>query len=131
MGVEKNGIGTNIKIKGFRRYLRKGEPMNPVTSPRVEPEPKEMVAWIQSTFNMSISSLAWMFQVHPRTIRAWLQGKSMTGKERMKLRKSYYFLTGKRDPYAGLIFCDSCHTWKESQEFENGATLCRTCKQEG
>jgi hypothetical protein len=93
-----------------------------------EPPPREMLAWIRDTFDMSQRSMAWMFQVHPRTIRSWLQGGWISRSNRMKIRKSYYFLTGKQDPYAGLVFCESCHTWKESKDFQEGSVICLQCK---
>jgi hypothetical protein len=95
-----------------------------------EPPPKEMLEWIRDTFRMSQRSMGWMFQVHPQTIRSWLEGGPISRHNRMKIRKSYYFLTGKQDPYAGLLFCESCHTWKESKDFKEGSVICMQCKGE-
>ncbi|MCX7787595.1 MAG: hypothetical protein N2442_07845 [Spirochaetes bacterium] len=96
----------------------------------IEPPPKEMLEWIRDTFSMTQRSMSWMFQVHPQTIHSWLQGGWISRYHRMKIRKSYYFLTGKQDPYAGLIFCESCHTWKESRDFKDGNVICMECKGE-
>ncbi|GAB4221646.1 MAG: hypothetical protein Kow009_12270 [Spirochaetales bacterium] len=95
-----------------------------------EPSPQEMLEWIRSTFEMSTRSMSWMFQVHPRTIRSWFQGGWISRRNRMKVRKSYYFLTGKQDPYAGLVFCETCHTWKEGTNFKEGSVICLQCKGE-
>lgn len=106
----------------------RGGRMSSYRTPTKEPSPKEMLEWIQKAFQMSQSSMGWMFQVHPRTIRSWLQAGWISRHNRMKIRKSYYFLTGKQDPYAGLIFCEACHTWKESKDFKEGNVICIQCK---
>jgi hypothetical protein len=95
-----------------------------------EPPPKEMLEWIRDTFRMSQRSMGWMFQAHPQTIRSWLEGGPISRNNRMKIRKSYYFLTGKQDPYGGLVFCESCQTWKESKDFKEGSVICMHCKGE-
>jgi hypothetical protein len=92
------------------------------------PEPEYILQWISESFHMSMQGLAWMFQTRKETIRSWIKGGNISSKNRLKLRKSYYFLNGRVDPNMGNLYCAGCTTWKPVQEFRNGHNRCKKCE---
>jgi len=89
------------------------------------PQPEFILKWLERSFAMDVSSLAWMFQTSSDSIRAWMKGKRVSHENLMKLRKSYYFLNGTVDPHSGERMCDSCGAWKTAGAIKNG--LCPDC----
>ena len=93
------------------------------------PEPRFILTWLTESYSMDISALAWMFQTSADSIRSWMKGETVSHKNLMKLRKSYYFLNGTVDPHAGERRCMICDSWRPSSDFKN--SLCSSCSKTG
>ncbi len=64
-----------------------------------EKTPQSMLRWISRQYNMSSTDLARMFQRNQRTINAWMKEGRISVKNGSRIRTSFYFLTGERDPH--------------------------------
>jgi hypothetical protein len=58
-----------------------------------------MVQWISTSYDMSPSALARMFQRNTRTVHAWLKQGRITPENGMKIRSAFSYLHGKPDPH--------------------------------
>jgi len=63
-----------------------------------ERTPQAMLKWISAEYNMSTSDLARMFQRNPRTITLWLKEGRISVRNGTRIRTSFYFLSGEREP---------------------------------
>ncbi len=57
-----------------------------------DPPVREMLDWMMSTWGMTKSDLARMFQRTQSTIHHWLNTGQVSHRNLMKIRSSYYFL---------------------------------------
>jgi hypothetical protein len=60
--------------------------------------PQSMLRWISREYKMSTSDLARMFQRNQRTINHWLKEGRISVRNGSRIRTSFYFLNGERDP---------------------------------
>lgn len=63
-----------------------------------EKTPQSMLRWISREYRMFPADLARMFQKHQRTIHAWLKEGRISVKNGARIRTSFSFVNGKRDP---------------------------------
>ena len=63
-----------------------------------EKTPQSMLRWISREYEMSPADLARMFQRNQRTIHLWLKDGRISVKNGTRIRTSFYFLNGERDP---------------------------------
>ena len=89
---------------------------------------REMLEWIMSSFGMTKSGLARMFQKTQSTIHHWLRTGQISHKNLMKVRSSYYFLHDSRDPHANERKCERCAKWLPAGEFRSGKAICHSCE---
>jgi hypothetical protein len=57
-----------------------------------------MLRWISTTYQMSPSALARMFQRSPRTVNAWLREGRVSPRNGSRIRSSFYYLNNLPDP---------------------------------
>jgi hypothetical protein len=60
--------------------------------------PQSMLRWISREYKMSPSDLARMFQRNQRTINSWLKEGRISVRNGTRIRTSFYFLSGEREP---------------------------------
>ena len=63
-----------------------------------EKSPQSMLKWIGTTYDMSPSALARMFQRNARTVTVWLKEGRISPKNGTKIRSAFYYLNNKPDP---------------------------------
>ncbi len=63
-----------------------------------EKTPQSMLRWISRKYEMSPADLARMFQRNQHTIDHWLRDGRISVKNGSRIRTSFYFLNGERDP---------------------------------
>ena len=63
-----------------------------------ERTPQSMLKWISREYDMSTSDLARMFQRNTRTISTWLKEGRISVRNGTRIRTSFYFLSGEREP---------------------------------
>lgn len=63
-----------------------------------EKTPQSMLRWISREYETSTADLARMFQRNQRTIHHWLKEGRISVKNGSRIRTSFYFLNGERDP---------------------------------
>ncbi len=85
-----------------------------------DPPVREMLEWMMSTWGMTKSDLARMFQRTQSTIHHWLNTGQVSHRNLMKIRSSYYFLHDARDPHANERKCERCGKWLPQKEFRAG-----------
>jgi|GEM_PF-2336653 len=64
-----------------------------------EKTPQSMLRWISREYDMSPADLARMFQRNQRTIHHWLKDGRISVKNGTRIRTSFYFLNGERNPH--------------------------------
>ena len=85
-----------------------------------DPPVREMLEWMMSTWGMTKSDLARMFQRTQSTIHHWLNTGQVSHRNLMKIRSSYFFLHDARDPHANERKCERCGKWLPQKEFREG-----------
>ncbi len=93
-----------------------------------DPQIREMLEWIMSTYDMTKSGLARMFQKTQSTIHHWLRTGQISHRNLMKVRSAYYFLHDAKDPHAGERKCERCGKWLSGADFREGKAICRSCE---
>jgi len=63
-----------------------------------EKSPQSMLKWIGTTYAMSPSALARMFQRNARTVTVWLKEGHISTKNGTKIRSAFYYLNNMPDP---------------------------------
>ncbi len=102
----------------YRYSVRRGERM-PGELPE-DPSVREMLEWLMSTWGMTKSDLARMFQRTQSTIHHWLTTGQVSHRNLMKIRSSFYFLHDSRDPHSNERKCERCGKWLPQGEFRRG-----------
>jgi hypothetical protein len=64
-----------------------------------EKSTQSMLQWISSTYGMTPSSLARMFQRNARTVSVWLKEGRISAKNGTKIRSAFYYLNNVPDPH--------------------------------
>jgi hypothetical protein len=64
-----------------------------------ERTPQSMLQWISTSYDMSPSALARMFQRNRRTVQAWLKQGRITPENGTKIRSAFYYLNNEPDPH--------------------------------
>jgi hypothetical protein len=59
---------------------------------------QSMLKWIGTTYDMSPSALARMFQSNARTVTAWLKEGRISPDNGTKIRSAFYYLNNRPDP---------------------------------
>jgi hypothetical protein len=93
-----------------------------------DPPVRDMLQWMMSTWEMSKSDLARMFQRTQSTIHHWLNTGQVSHRNLMKIRSSYFFLHDEKDPHANERKCERCGLWLPQKEFRDGKAICHACE---
>ncbi len=93
-----------------------------------DPSVREMLEWLMSTWGMTKSDLARMFQRTQSTIHHWLTTGQVSHRNLMKIRSSFYFLHDSRDPHSNERKCERCGKWLPLGEFRRGKAICHSCE---
>ena len=67
-----------------------------------EKSPQAMLKWIRTTYDMSPTALARMFQRNARTVSVWLKEGRISEKNGTRIRSAFYYLNNTRDPHDPL-----------------------------
>jgi hypothetical protein len=60
---------------------------------------RAMLRWISTTYDMTPSALARMFQRNPRTVSVWLKEGRISERGGTKIRSAFYYLNNLPDPH--------------------------------
>jgi hypothetical protein len=60
--------------------------------------PQTMLKWISTTYGMSPTALARMFQRNARTVSVWLKEGRISEKNGTRIRSAFYYLNNLPDP---------------------------------
>jgi hypothetical protein len=58
-----------------------------------------MLRWISTTYDMTPTALARMFQRNPRTVSVWLKEGRISERGGTKIRSAFYYLNNLPDPH--------------------------------
>jgi hypothetical protein len=64
-----------------------------------EKSPRSMLKWIGTTYDMSPSALARMFQRNARTVSVWLKEGRISPRNGTKIRSAFYYFNNVPDPH--------------------------------